>query len=326
MREPIHEQGRRWRLQRRPENDPAQQHTELPSWQAMWRQLRCVGWIAACVVFITLTNSSIAENDTPGIDVVRIGAGVTVEEGQVVKDAVAIGGSVTVLGAGRVTGDAVAIGGDVILKGNARVDGDAVAIGGGIIKEAGASVGGDEVAILGGAGGVLDAFKKWGLGGILARGYVAIVLLYLLVVVIIAALGVLLILFLPGPLQMISATMEQHALASGAWGVGSIVASFLLIALTTGSFLGILLAPALLLAVALVGLLGCVGTGLFVGQRAFSASGGSQMKRFLVGMLSLGVIGLVPVVGALVFLVANIFGFGAVLVSRFGRVQPAAAG
>ena len=62
MRKPIHEQGRRWRLQRRPENDPAQQHTELASWQAMWRQLRCVGWIAACVVFITLTNSSIAEN------------------------------------------------------------------------------------------------------------------------------------------------------------------------------------------------------------------------------------------------------------------------
>jgi hypothetical protein len=43
-------------------------------------------------------------------------------------------------------------------------------------------------------------------------------------------------------------------------------------------------------------------------------------------MLILGVIGLLPVVGALVFLVANIFGFGAVLVSKFGRVQPAAAG
>ena len=161
--------------------------------------------------------------------------------------------------------------------------------------------------------------------GVLA-GYVASVLAYLCMVVIIAALGLLFLLFLPGPLQIISATMEQQALASGAWGVGSIVASFLLIALTTGSFLGILLAPALLLAVALVGLLGCVSTGLFVGQRAFSASGGSQMKRFLVGMLILGVIGLVPVVGGLVFLVANIFGFGAVLVSRFGRVQPAAAG
>ena len=104
--------------------------------------------------------------------------------------------------------------------------------------------------------------------------------------------------------------------------MGSIVASFLLIVLTTGSFLGILLAPALILAVAVVGLLGCVGTGLFVGQRAFSASGRSQIKLFLGGMLILGIIGLVPVVGGFVFQVANIFGFGAVLVSRFGTVQP----
>jgi hypothetical protein len=276
------------------------------------------------LTIILLTGSAVAENDTPGVDVVRIGAGVTVAEGQVVKDAVAIGGSVTVLGAGHVTGDAVAIGGDVILKGNARVDGDAVAIGGGIIKEEGASVGGDEVAILGGVGHVWNTMREWGLRGILARGYVALVLLHFLVVLIIAAMGLLLLLFLPGPLQMIAATMEQQALASGAWGLGSIVASFLLIALTAGSFLGILLAPVLILAVVVVGLLGCVGTGLFVGQRAFSASGGSQMKRFLGGMLILGILGLVPVVGGFVFLVANIFGFGAVLVSRFGRMQPVA--
>jgi hypothetical protein len=39
-------------------------------------------------------------------------------------------------------------------------------------------------------------------------------------------------------------------------------------------------------------------------------------------MLILGVIGLVPDVGASVFLVGIIFGFGAELVSRFGRVEP----
>ncbi len=37
-------------------------------------------------------------------------------------------------------------------------------------------------------------------------------------------------------------------------------------------------------------------------------------------------IGLVPLVGGFVFLEVNPFGFGAVLVSRFGRVQPPAAG
>jgi len=42
------------------------------------------------------------------------------------------------------------------------------------------------------------------------------------------------------------------------------------------------------------------------------------MKPFLVGMLILAATGLVPLVGSFVFLVANLFGFGAVLVSGPG--------
>jgi hypothetical protein len=68
---------------------------------------------------------------------VRIVGDVTVEEGRVVKDAVAIVGSVTVLSGGRVMGNAVAIGGGVHLKANARVEGDTVSIGGEILKEEG---------------------------------------------------------------------------------------------------------------------------------------------------------------------------------------------
>jgi hypothetical protein len=198
-------------------------------------------------------------------------------------------------------------------------------VGGAIGLGIGCLLAADEVGILGGAGRVWNTLWEWGLRGILVCGYEAIVLLYLLVVVIIAALGLLLLL-LPGHLQMISGTMGQQALASGAWGVGSIVASFLLIVVTTGSLLGILLAPALIVVITVVGLLGCVGTGLFVGQRTFAAGGGSLMKLFLGGMLILGVIGPVSIVGGLVFLVANIFGFGAVLVSKLARMQPAAVG
>jgi hypothetical protein len=82
----------------------------------------------------------------------------------------------------------------------------------------------------------------------------------------------------------------------------------------------------LVIAVALVGVLGCVATGLFVGEKTISVSVGSLMRPFLVGMLILAAIGLVPLMGGFVFLVANLFGFGAVLVSRFGRVPPPAAG
>jgi hypothetical protein len=108
--------------------------------------------------------------------------------------------------------------------------------------------------------------------------------------------------------------------------VGSIVVISLLRIIIAGGLLGILLVPVLVVAVAVVAVLGCVALGLFVGERTVSATGGSLMKPFLVGMLILAAIGLVPLVGGFVFLVANLFGFGAVLVSRFGRVQPSAAG
>ena len=109
-------------------------------------------------------------------------------------------------------------------------------------------------------------------------------------------------------------------------GVGSIVLILLLLIFTTGSLLGILLVPVLVVTVAVVAVLGSVASGLFVGERTVSANAGSLMKPFLVGRLILAAIGLVPLVGGFVFLVANLFGFGAVLVSRFGRVQPPAAG
>lgn len=194
------------------------------------------------------------------------------------------------------------------------------------LKEEEASVGGDEVAILSGAKGIVPAFWKWSLLDILYGSYLASLIFHILVVLSIAALGILLLLFLPGPLQIISSTIRQSTLKSGGWGVGSILAILLLLVFTTGSLLGIVLVPVLLVAVAVVGVLGCVGTGLFVGERTFTASEGSLMRPFLVGMLILAAIGLVPIVGGFVFLVANLFGFGGVLVSRFGRVQPAAAG
>jgi hypothetical protein len=239
---------------------------------------------------------------------------------------VAIGGSVTALSGGRVMRDAVAIGGDVHLKANAHVERNAVAIGGEILKEEGASLGGSEVAILSGAKHLVPAFWKWSLLDIFYGSYLASLMLHILMVLVIAALGIILLLFVPGPLQIISSTIRQSALKSAGWGVGSIVVILLLLIFPTGSLLGIVLVPVLVVAVAVVAVLRCVASGLLVGERTVSASAGSLMKPFLVGMLILAAIGLVPLVGGFVFLVANLFGVGAVLVSRFGRMQPSAAG
>lgn len=88
-----------------------------------------------------------------GIDVggsgdrVRVGAGIEVEEGEVIDgDVVAVGGSVSV--DGTVEGDVVAVGGGVQLGPNAVVDGEVTSVGGTIDREPGAVVHGtvNEVA------------------------------------------------------------------------------------------------------------------------------------------------------------------------------------
>jgi hypothetical protein len=68
-----------------------------------------------------------------------------IEADEVVTKAVAVGGSLTVLG--HVLGDATAGGGSVTLRPASRVDGEAVAIGGAVTVEEGARLGGNNVSI-----------------------------------------------------------------------------------------------------------------------------------------------------------------------------------
>src|SRR5262245_59694062 len=199
---------------------------------------------------------------------------VTVEEGRVVKDALAIMGSITVLSGGRVMGNAVAIGGDVHSKAKACVEGDTVSIGGEFLKAEGSSVGGNDVAI----GSVAKHLESDSLFNIRFGSYLASLMLHILMVVLIPVLGIFLLLFLPGPLQAISSTITQSALKSRGWGMDSIVPSVLLVILTIGSLRGIVLARALIVAVAVAGILGYVATGLSVGEKTNSPSSGSLIQ------------------------------------------------
>ncbi|MEI6155457.1 MAG: polymer-forming cytoskeletal protein [Deltaproteobacteria bacterium] len=74
-------------------------------------------------------------------DIIKMGSDALVAKGTMVNSVVSFGGSVLV--AGEVVKDAVAIGGSVSLKPSARVHGDVVAIGGKINKEPGAKIAGE---------------------------------------------------------------------------------------------------------------------------------------------------------------------------------------
>ena len=78
-------------------------------------------------------------------DKVRIGGDVVVEEVIEVKDAVAVGVSVTVNG--KVRDSAVAVGGSVILGPNAVIGKDVVSIGGAVKQAQGSKIHGDIVEL-----------------------------------------------------------------------------------------------------------------------------------------------------------------------------------
>lgn len=279
------------------------------------RLIKLIALTLFCTLLILSSGITVASNGEVR-DVVRIGKDVVIAEDQVFTDAVAIGGSVTILEEGRVMRDATAIGGDVILQPNAQVGGNVVAIAGEIIKSEGVTVSGDEVEIWSEARVWVE---RLGLFGTL---YVTNVIFYLVSILVVVAFGIFLLLLLPGHLRTIAATISQHPFKCAMWGLGTIVAVILFTGLVTGSIVGFLLIPVVNLALAVAGLLGCVATGLWVGQQTPVGQGRAGIKPFLTGMAILGLISLIPLVGGLIVLMVTLFGFGAVLLSRVGTVLP----
>lgn len=281
------------------------------NWQ---RVKKLILFFIAAFLVIMITGVAVAQNDSD-VQIFEMGANVTIAERQVMTDVVAVGGNVTLLEGGQVTQDAIAIGGDVILKPNARVGGDAVAIGGQIIKEPSATVGGDEVVLFSNAEVLFDRF------GLFGTFYLANALFSLAFSLVIFAFGVFLLLLFPGHLQSIAATMQQRPFKSVLWGLGSIVAIVLSTALFAGSVFGFLLISLANLAFTIAGLLGAIAIALWIGQRIF-ARREKPFVPFIVGMLILTIISLIPIAGGLIVLMLNLFGLGAVLLSRVGTVQP----
>ncbi len=282
-----------------------------PSARILW--LTVVGFVCCWC------RMSVADSFAEREEVVRFGEDITVTAADVLNEAVAIGGSVTVLSGGRVTETVVAIGGDVILKAGAQIDGDVVTVGGEVRKDEGVSIGGKEVVIAGGVRDMLHTVRRWGPFGFLYRLYLIGVLLHLGAMLLLAASGGLLILLIPEPLQTITTTLQREALKSGIWGVGGLLLGMLLLGLTTGSLLGLLLVPPLLLVFAFIGVLGSVASAMFLGDKVFSGANRTPLRCFLLGVVLLGLCGLMPVIGTVVCAITFLFGCGAVLLSRGGR-------
>lgn len=280
-----------------------------------WKVLKRLALIvvsALSVILLSATVRAQTDIDINDRNIIRFGGDVIVSAEQVLENAHAIGGDVTIEEGARVTETAIAIGGDVILEKNARVDGDAYAVGGDIIRGEGATIGGSSRT--------LTEQGRWGMHGSRRRGidgfgfhYLSSVASHLLIVLLSAVVGVLILRWRPNFLLNLADTVRQYPVQCALWGLGSIVAVILLVILLAISLIGIPLLPLLGLAVAIIALLGTLGVALWIGERTWTKTGQTPVQQFLMGLLILGLIGLVPGLGGLILSVANLVGFGAVL-------------
>ncbi len=237
----------------------------------------------------------------------RLGADVTITQPT-------HGPVVGVLGSVRVdteiAGDVIALGGDVVLGAGARIDGDVVAIGG-AVTGAGTATGRvvsmaslDALAIPP-AGGSGPARAAWAMRLLRVGGWTVLATVLLLV----------------WPRQVRRGgehlrTMPVRTLAAGTLSLGVWLVVVLLALAMSASRLGLVLllaGVAVFLTAKVLGLLAVAWLlGLALRSRLPVAYRG-EIPRTGLGMLVLAVAGLLPVVGPIAWLVANVAGVGAMV-------------
>ncbi|MFS0519706.1 hypothetical protein ACEYW6_34110 [Nostoc sp. UIC 10607] len=283
-----------------------------------WQQLILVFIASICLIFAgnALAQTDININNT---NLIRFGGSVTVPENQVVENALALGGSVTVSPNARVLKTAIAFGGDVILKKGVRVDGDAYSFGGKIVQEEGAIVSGerttfsDQHGMMHGSNRVRISFFAQYFFNAIFRISAAVVA---------AILGLIILHTNPRFLPNLATKLHQHPTLAVLWGMGAMVAIIFVSVFLAITLIGIPLIPLLSLSAIVTSLVGSLAVALFVGQRLFSNGNLSLQQKFLVGLAILTVLTLIPFFGGLVVFLVNLFGLGVVLLWQFGREKP----
>jgi hypothetical protein len=282
-----------------------------------WQQLILAFIATICLIFAgnALAQTDININNT---NLIRFGGSVTVPEKQVVENALAFGGSVTVSPNARVLDTAIAFGGDVILKKGVQVEGDVYSFGGKIVKEEGANIGGrytsnDRPGMMDGSNrGRGSFFYTISFSPIFRIGNAVLA----------AILGLIILHTSPQFLPNLATKLRQHPTLAVLWGMGAIVAIIFLSVFLAITLIGIPLIPLLSLTVIITSLVGSLAVALSVGQRLIRNRDWSLQQQFLVGLAVVTILTLIPFFGGLVVFLVNLFGLGVILLWKFGREKP----
>ena len=245
-------------------------------------------------------------------DRVVIGQSLRIEAGEVVTKAVAVGGSVTVLG--HVLRDAVAVGGSVNLQPGSQVDGDAVAIGGAVTVDEGARLEGDNVSL--GARPL-----TWIVGGLAPLGASARLFgfkwtraLLLFVIALLIALA------FPDRVARVRTFLTSRPGVSSLGGIAVLLGFIPLCILMAVTIIGIPLIPVAVMVLVALFLFGVTVSAMWLGEKIpLIQENKTPLKAVALGGPVLVLLGLIPWIGTPVVVLAAVVSAGATILSRFGQ-------
>lgn len=252
---------------------------------------------------VVLTGRLLVEGDST-VDTAVIFNGPATIEGIVREDLFVLNGDTEV--SGKVDGDVVVFNGDVTVRSGAEIGGDLVTQGTPTVE--------DGATVRGSRSNITTKFD-YDMAGFAGRfvwwlGYTVSVLI----------LGLLLLAFAPRLDQVVVETIRSRLGASIGWGIGLFfllpVAAVLLLVTVVGIPLGIFV----LLGLGLIYTLGYTVATLGVGRLVMRSS--SRYGAFLVGLVILRALGLIPILGGVLWLLASAWGLGLLAVAiRAGRSE-----
>lgn len=263
--------------------------------------------ILLIVLFTGLTSGLLASDRS----IIKIGSDVHIEKDMRVEDAVAVGGSVYV--DGIVDGDAVAVGGTIHLGEEAIIHGDAVTIGGDIDQAEGSMIYGDIIDV-----GTFN-FKNIFEGKHFFGGHRGIPKFFTIIPLIgLFALVLLLSVLIPTELGTVASNIKNEPIIMFLWGMLGVILIVPLAVMLAISIIGIALIPLEVLAVFLALLIGYIAVAIMIGKKLLKALNNdnpSVALSAILGILILWLVGLIPIFGSIVKVIAWIIGFGAVIIA-----------
>ena len=269
------------------------------------------------IAIAVLTLIFLAAASVDAKNIIKIGKDINIGKDQIVNNAVAIAGQITV--SGLVENNVVTVGGSIVLTNAAVVRGNVVCIGGVVVQGNGAQVYGDITEV--NSSNISTALSSAFYGDMDAWSWF-VDIIYFCFFAMIFMLALLMAILFPRPLNAIVDSIQGNKTKSFFWGALATLMITPFFMLLLFSFIGIPLIPLAFAAILLAFMFGFIGVsallGKFVLTRTFHHHKQSLVRETLLGLILWWIIGWMPFyIGMVIKTVVITIGLGGVFLAIF---------